>query len=137
MKFLFFLIKTLFLLGLFCASCSGWNKIDSTKLIKEWKVDYIDLNGKKVKHLHFGDEEFIYDFRNDKTYLIYLPSNKAEFSATGKWKVNEDETIDLKDAKNVTYAKIVSVEDNNMILTPVSNDSNQYGNLVRYHYIPK
>jgi hypothetical protein len=137
MKFLFFLIKTLFLLGLFCASCSGWNKIDSTKLIKEWKVDYIDLNGKKVKHLHSDDEEFIYDFRNDKTYLIYLPSNKAEFSATGKWKVNEDETIDLKDAKNVTYAKIVSVEDNNMILTPVSNDSNQYGNLVRYHYIPK
>lgn len=122
---------------LFLNSCStNAPEIDLKSFFKRWQVDYIELNGKKVMHLHSGDEEFDYEFKKDNTYIIYSASGDH---GIGNWELNKTENcIYIRNHQNEIYGKIISIKSDEMILTPISKiGENPNPELTKYHYIPK
>lgn len=127
----YYFLSFIFLIIFSCVNPS--TTIDSNSLIKVWKLDYIDLNGKKVEHLHPGDEEFDYEFLPDSSYLIKSVQN----SGRGFWQKDTiDNFIYLKNHNNDIYGKIIKVSEKSLIMIPVLDRSDE-SVLVKYYYIPK
>ena len=134
LKYLLFIALT----TLFLFSCNSKNNPTYLKhLFKRWKVDYIELNGKKIKNLYGENQDFDYEFKNNNSYLIYSPNNDF---AEGKWEINSDENcIYIRNEKNEIYGKVILISKDNFTLIPTTKIGKlkKSDQLVKYYYIPK
>ncbi len=127
-----------FFISIIFISCnSKTNQFDLKSLFKRWKVDYIELNGKRFDNLYGENGDFDYEFLKDNSYLIYSPSNE---SGNGNWELNNDENcIYIRNEKKEIYGKIISISEKNLVLIPATKIGKTQDKkvLVKYYYIPK
>lgn len=131
-KFFITIITNLFLI-----SCNTKiNQSELNDLYKRWKVDYVELNGKRVDNLFGENEDFDYEFKKDYTYVIYSSKNE---SGVGKWEFNKDENcVYFRNAENEIHGKVVNISKDRIVLIPTSQiGNNPELELVKYYYIPK
>lgn len=134
MKFNPILVSIVFLLFFSCTIRKPQNNIDL--LFRRWKIDYVEMNGKKLDEIGNEEGEFEYEFRKDHSYSIF---STKENESRGKWEWNDSENcVYFRNELGNIEGKIVNIEKNKITLipTPEIGDYPQF-ELVKFHYIPK
>ncbi len=83
-------------------------------LCKSWEVDYAMLGGMKIGRMP-GATEINYEFKKDKTYLLF--DKDAVRTGKGTWEFDpKKKMIRLKDEKGISRQTIVSLKPDELIM---------------------
>ncbi|WP_347922458.1 hypothetical protein [Pontimicrobium sp. SW4] len=113
---------SIFLLCFLLISCSSQKKVNThnnSELPKEffqrWKLDYGTANGEKINGLSKSPEND-YEFRKDKTYILYSLSGN---NMIGTWEYNkEDKCVYTRLQNGTLNGKIIDLKTNTITLVP-------------------
>lgn len=124
----------------------SWNQAQYEELIGSWQlVDFDGIKKLKSSAQYLGssaafreDMEAKIKFRLENTVYKFLPGDTLAYTdfvkseiilRKAKVELGEDHILKIYDADQVREAKIVELDENRLVLEPVSSSSNSAGKL--------